>query len=206
MTPSPEVLPIHWRWQLCHVGGPLLQTSSMPPALDKLRPSAPAGAYRDAVDAYTAAIDACTSASWGNSTAPAVQQPQRASLSHAAASPSQHSQQPGSSIVTDRERATLHSNRAAAHERLGAFTSALHDGLAAVELMPHWPKAHLRSCARPALRAQSLTGSGMMATRQRSRSCLQDCDATCTLAVPPVAPPRIAALAVSAITRLLSSF
>ncbi len=138
------------------------------PVLYLVRPSphylltpALAGAYKDAADAYTAAIDACTG--W-HGTTPAMLQPRQASLHHAAAPQGRRGQQPGGT-VTDRERATLHSNRAAAHERLGAFTSALQDGLAAVDLAPHWPKAHLRRVCSVISRAQSLANIGMIAVR-----------------------------------------
>ena len=130
-------------------------------SLSELRTSAQAGAYRHAVDAYTAAIDACAGTSL-DGTAPAEPQPCQAGLCQTAAPQGRHGQQP-SSAVTDRERATLHSNRAAAHERLGAFASALQDGLAAVDLAPHWPKAHLRFVCSPCNRAQSLANIVMIA-------------------------------------------
>ena len=106
-----------------------------------------AAAYKEAVHAYTAAIDACSSKGC-DSTVP-VALPLQERQCHAATLLTQRGLQRDGVAADDRERATLHSNRAAAHERLGAFASALRDGLLAVDLAPDWPKAHLRHVRSP---------------------------------------------------------
>ena len=96
------------------------------------------GAYKEAVDAYTRAINANGSSDDAVAT---TQLPPNKARRTVSASADEHRD---ASHATAREMAALHSNRAAAHERLGSSALALQDGVAARELAPDWPKAHLR--------------------------------------------------------------
>lgn len=82
-----------------------------------------AGDFRGALRAYTEALKATTTAGVTKESSATEISPE-----------------------DNKQRAALHSNRAAAHEQLEDFSSALQDAESAVVLAPDWPKAQLR-CA-----------------------------------------------------------